>query len=171
MQKLLLVLALLSPHLPTYAQTVDRDDITGYWLTDKEDAVFWIYRAKNGNYYGKLVWQKDPIDPETGKERVDRNNEDPSQRSRTLDQMVIFKHFEWDGEDEWEDGRIYNPENGKTYRGYWEIVEGSGKNTLKLRGYLGMSLLGKTVYWQRTQRPTRRWPPEFDAVMGRSGKY
>ena len=52
-------------------------------------------------------------------------------------------------DDEWSGGRILDPENGKTYKCYIEVVDG-GKR-LKVRGYIGLSLIGRTQYWEKAQ--------------------
>lgn len=47
---------------------------------------------------------------------------------------------------EWSGGEILDPRNGKVYKCYIELIE---PNKLKIRGYIGLSLFGKTVYWNR----------------------
>ena len=59
--------------------------------------------------------------------------------------MEILWDLEKDGK-EWNDGHIMDPENGKTYGCYITLVE---PNKLKVRGFLGFSLLGRTQYWER----------------------
>jgi len=54
--------------------------------------------------------------------------------------------FRYTGDNLWEGGRIYNPEDGRKYRCKLWL---DGENRLKLRGYVGMSLLGKTETWIR----------------------
>jgi uncharacterized protein (DUF2147 family) len=57
--------------------------------------------------------------------------------------ITFLKDFIFDGKDEWVDGEVYSIDNGGTYSGrIW--LEGGGK-TLKMRGYLGISLLGRTA--------------------------
>lgn len=46
----------------------------------------------------------------------------------------------------WGDGEIMDPQKGKTYNCYIEL---EAPNKLKVRGYLGVSLLGRTQYWYR----------------------
>jgi uncharacterized protein (DUF2147 family) len=60
----------------------------------------------------------------------------------------VLKNFVFDGKDEWEDGTIYDPKNGKTYSCYIRYAE--YPNLLKIRGYIGVSLLGRTTYWTKT---------------------
>ena len=59
--------------------------------------------------------------------------------------MIILKGLKKDG-DEWSGGKILDPENGSIYKCYIELIE---KNKLKIRGYIGFSLLGRTEYWFR----------------------
>jgi uncharacterized protein (DUF2147 family) len=59
--------------------------------------------------------------------------------------MVIMRNFHPEGED-WADGTVVDPENGKEYKGkIWAV----GKDSLKMRGYVGISLLGRTETWTR----------------------
>ena len=51
-------------------------------------------------------------------------------------------------DDEWNDGTILDPKNGKVYKCYITLVE---KDKLKVRGYIGFSLIGRTQYWYRVE--------------------
>jgi uncharacterized protein (DUF2147 family) len=64
--------------------------------------------------------------------------------------LTILSGLEEDG-DEWSGGDILDPENGKSYSCTVEVQEGGKK--LKVRGYLGISLLGRTQYWHRVPKP------------------
>jgi uncharacterized protein (DUF2147 family) len=44
------------------------------------------------------------------------------------------------------DGHVYNPRDGKTYRMKVEVID---KETVKIRGYMGISLLGQNQIWKR----------------------
>ncbi len=68
------------------------------------------------------------------------------------DQRVIGMKILWDlqkDDDEWSGGRILDPENGKDYKCYIKVMDGGRR--LKVRGFLGVSLFGRTQYWQRAQ--------------------
>jgi uncharacterized protein (DUF2147 family) len=59
--------------------------------------------------------------------------------------MVFMRNFHPNGDD-WVEGRVVDPENGKEYKGkIWAV----GKDSLHLRGYIGISLLGRTESWVR----------------------
>ncbi|MDR2408597.1 MAG: DUF2147 domain-containing protein [Bacteroidales bacterium] len=113
-----------------------------------EGSQLQIYKVKNGTYEGRVVWMEFPNHP-NGEPRRDVKNPDPAKRNQTNVGIVLIKGFTYnEANDEWENGSIYNPVSGKTYRCYMKF-EPTGK--LKVRGYLGVSLLGKTVIWTKEQ--------------------
>jgi uncharacterized protein (DUF2147 family) len=54
--------------------------------------------------------------------------------------------FKFAGDNLWEDGTIYDPENGKTYRCKITL---ESPNRLNVRGFVGISLFGRTTVWTR----------------------
>ncbi len=124
-------------------------DVIGVWLNADKDAHVEVYQQGN-KFFGKIVWMKDPIDPVTGKPKVDNLNPDPALQSRPKMGLILLNNFVFD-EDEWTDGEIYDPKNGKTYSCYMEFEDLSDLNTLKIRGYIGVSLVGRTTYWTRVK--------------------
>ena len=112
-----------------------------------EGSQILIYKTSGGKYEGKIVWMQYPNHP-NGEPRRDVKNPDPEKRDKTNVGLVIVKGFVYnEKEKQWQNGTVYNPGSGHTYRCYmW--LESNG-NTLKVRGYLGLSLLGKTVTWTR----------------------
>lgn len=121
------------------------DDIIGNWLTTgKEPAKIQIYKSGE-KFYGKIIWLKTPT--ANGKPKVDSNNPDKVKRNSPVIGLVILIGFKFDGDNEWESGDIYDPESGKTYSSYLTLKD---KNTLKVRGYIGISLFGRTEIWTRT---------------------
>ena len=121
------------------------DDIIGIWLTGgKEPAKIQIYKSGE-KFYGKIIWLKNPT--ENGKQRADGNNPDETKRSNPIIGLMMLTGFKFNGDDEWKGGDIYDPESGKTYSSYLYLKD---KNTLKVRGYVGISLFGRTETWVRT---------------------
>ena len=133
--------------LPVMAQSYSADAILGKWLNEDQDAHIQVYK-ENAQYYGKIVWLKDPIDEVTGKPKVDDENPDEALQDRPIIGLVILKDFIFDGDDEWEDGTIYDPKNGKTYSCYMKLDE---EGVLKIRGYIGISWIGRNSYWTRVE--------------------
>jgi uncharacterized protein (DUF2147 family) len=139
--------ALMLAFMPLAAQQQTADAILGKWLNEDQDAHVEIYKDA-GKYFGKIVWLKDPIDEVTGKPKVDDENPDANLQNRPVLGLVILKDFIFDGETEWEDGTIYDPKNGKTYDCYMKIDE---EGILKIRGYIGISWIGRNTYWTRVK--------------------
>lgn len=125
------------------AATGSADDIVGIWLSSNGQGKIQIYK-EGDQYFGKLYWMKEPNGPK-GNPKLDVNNPDPSLRNKPLLGSVILKHFKYD-DGEWSGGRIYDPQNGKEYKSYIKLKD---PQTLSLRGYIGISLLGRTEVWKR----------------------
>lgn len=126
---------------------VKANNIEGVWLNEDKDAHVKI-ENKNGVFYGNVVWLKTPIDEETGKPKLDKKNPDEQLKKRPIMGLTLLSNFKFDGDDEWEGGEIYDPKSGKTYSCYMIFTDAT-KNTLKVRGYIGISLIGRTTYWTR----------------------
>jgi len=61
--------------------------------------------------------------------------------------MTILWDMKKNGDKKWDSGSILNPKEGKTYSCKLELIEGGKK--LKVRGFLGFSLFGRTQVWER----------------------
>ncbi|HLU62560.1 MAG TPA: DUF2147 domain-containing protein [Gammaproteobacteria bacterium] len=149
MRRLAWLLALLL--LPA-AQAQEPDDILGIWATERAEAHVEIFK-RDDRYHGRITWLKEPFypegDAEAGQPRRDRENEDPELREREIIGLEIVNGFRYVGKGRWTDGTIYDPENGKTYNcKMWLTRDGR----LRLRGYVGVSLFGRTTEWIRVLR-------------------
>jgi uncharacterized protein (DUF2147 family) len=129
--------------VPARSFAQDADSIVGQWYTEEGRSIVEIYKCDT-YYCGKILWLKYPEDEE-GREKVDKENPDETKRTRKLIGLNILWGFSYEGEDGWEDGKIYDPKNGKTYSCRITL---DGDN-LKVRGYIGFSLLGRTTVWTR----------------------
>lgn len=146
-----LLILISSSWIGSMAQTAQSDEVRGtYWNAEKTSHIR-IYRAKNGKYYGKIEYLKEPND-ENGNPKTDPENPDKELRSRSRLGMVIMNSFSWnESESRWQDGIIYDPVSGNTYDGYM-YFEGDNRTVLYLRGYmLGMTWLGRTSEWTRVE--------------------
>ena len=151
---------------PAWAHAADADAVVGIWSTQERDARIEIYRC-GIRYCGKIAWLAEPDYPPGSKEgpagqpKTDRNNPNPSLRNRTLLGLPFIENFSHtDGRKAWENGRIYNPEDGKWY----QCTITPAGNRLLLRGYFGISLLGRTEVWTRSNLPN----PRADANSNRT---
>lgn len=135
-KQLLHLILFLSLGLPALAQQPS-DAILGEWLNQEKDGKIIIFKQAN-KYFGKISWGKNP--------RKDHKNPEPSLRSRDLIGLVILTDFSFTG-NSWENGKIYDPQSGKTYDCILKIKD---KNqTLDIRGYVGMAMFGRTSVWTR----------------------
>jgi len=128
---------------------VKGDDIKGVWLNEDEDAQIKI-ENRDGKYFGNIVWLKEPNEEDTGLPKLDDENPDAELQKRPVMGLELLSGFIFDGNDEWEGGDIYDPKSGKTYSCYMVFTDDT-KSKLKVRGYIGVSLLGKTTYWTRVK--------------------
>lgn len=133
------------------AQAVQSDDIVGLWETGSGKARVNI--VKSGNYfYGRIVWLKEPLNEE-GKPKVDKNNPDESKRSTPLLGYRMLSSFEYKGDNLWEDGTIYDPESGSTYSCKITMDD---KNTMNIRGFIGIAAFGRTDVWKRLEMKKKK---------------
>ncbi len=129
------------------------DAIVGKWLNGKGTAHIDIVKA-GGKYSGTIVWLKEPVYPANdkkgmaGKEKVDRENPDPARRTRPIIGLPILRDFVSAGQNRWDQGMIYDPENGKDYRCKMTL---RSADVLDVRGFIGISLIGRTDTWTRVK--------------------
>jgi uncharacterized protein (DUF2147 family) len=139
MKNILFTILILTISISIHSQT-----IFGKWNSKNEntgqiDSVIEVYE-KEGKAYAKVIEIlnkkiKNPICQNCNGENKDK----------PILGLNILTGLEKDG-DEWSGGEILDPRNGKIYKCYIQLVE---NNKLKLRGYVGISLFGKTRYWYR----------------------
>ena len=98
-----------------------------------------------GKLCGKIIWLKEPL-TEAGKVKLDDNNPDENMRSRKILGLGLLREFVPDQYEDhaWTDGKIYNPEDGETYSCNMELLD---NGNLKVRGYVGLPMFGKTQIW------------------------
>lgn len=143
----LLVLALLVCLPGAGSCEVSADAILGQWYTKDNEAVVEIYK-EGDTYAGKIVWLAESVaTDENGAPVVDANNPDPEKAKQPVLGMTLAHGFSHVGGNDWENGHIYDPDNGKTYKCLMKLKKG-GKQ-LKVRGFIGVSLLGRNEYWTR----------------------
>ena len=122
-----------------------KDNVLGRW--HNRDGTFEIY-AEAGKLNAKIVALREPLAPD-GRVKTDIHNPDASKRSRPIIGMVFMTGFTPAGPGKWEHGPVYDPQSGKTYSGTLEL---QGADTLKLRGYVLFSAIGRTEIWTRGDR-------------------
>ena len=134
----------------TASYSVGLRTILGTWKTETGESKVSIF-ACGENLCGKIIWLQNPIytdssDGILGTPLIDRNNPDPTLRSRPVLGLLILQGFTAEDDTTWVNGTCYDPDSGNTYRGRIHLV---APNRLELRGYIGISLLGRTSVWTR----------------------
>ena len=112
--------------------------------TNKPKSLVEIYE-QDGKLYGKVTKLFREPDEEQDPVCDECDEDDPRYNQRVLG-MVILEGLEKEDDKTWEDGEILDPKNGSVYSCYIEMVEA---DKLKLRGFIGFSLIGRTQYWYR----------------------
>jgi len=127
------------------------DDILGQWKNEDGRAQIEIFSCGT-HYCGKLSWLGRPEyeadDPKgmAGLPRVDRENPNPALKGRRLLGLQIMDGFTYKGKETWDHGRVYDPDSGKTYTSRMTL---ESPRLLKIRGYVGIPLFGRTTTWSR----------------------
>lgn len=139
MKKHILTLSFLLISISVCSQT-----IFGKWNsfdeeTNKIESVIEVYE-KDGKAYAKIIEITDP-ERQTAT-CTECKGKRKNQRILGMDILTGLKKKK----DEWSGGKILDPKNGKEYKCYIKLLD---NNTLKLRGYIGISLLGRTAIWKR----------------------
>lgn len=147
MKRLFILIACMLLFVFSNALAQEADAIVGEWYTGEGKALAKIYKCDD-LYCGKIVWLKEPK-YDDGTDKIDKNNPDESKRSRKIIGLDIVWGFKHKGKNKWAGGKIYDPDNGKTYSCKIKLVD----NELKVRGYIGISLFGRTTVWTKKSSP------------------
>ncbi len=153
------LLAVLGP-----ARALAADDplaVVGTWITEQKEPGDPYSHVEiiehDGVFSGRIVWLDQPLfpddDPEAGLPRHDRENPEADLRDRPIIGLELMHGFRFDPDDgKWTDRRIYDPENGKTYRCKLTLKD---PDTLEIFGYvkLGFVKLGRNTTWKRKPMP------------------
>lgn len=143
MKKITLLLLFVTITMSCLAQA--KDAIIGRWVNSSGEAHVDIYK-KNDKFYGKIVWLKNPKD-EKGNVKTDLRNPNESLRTKPVIGLEILKDFVYE-DGKWNDGKIYDPKSGKTYSCN---ISQKGNGDLNIRGYIGISIIGRTEIWKKVK--------------------
>lgn len=143
------------------------DPIEGYWLVHAEKdhgGVVHLY-AEGGCINGKVVALESPKFSATeypqfaGQPLRDINNPDAAKRAQPILGLQIAQCLKPVGDGHYEGATFYRPEDGHNYRGKAKFTDA---RTLEVRGYLGISLLGKSQTWTRVDSPESVTQANYD---------
>lgn len=139
MKKAMFTVLLVTLTISLNAQTIfgkweNRDDETG-----EVDSIIEVYE-KDGKAYAKIIEILDQERQDAVCDLCKGKNKDKPILGMNILTGLTKKGNEWSG------GKILDPKNGKVYKCYIKL---KGPDKLKLRGYIGFSLIGRTAYWHR----------------------
>ena len=137
-----LTLLFFASAVTTMAQ--NKDAIIGKWLNKTGEGQIEIYK-RGDKYFGKLAWMKEPN--LNGKPKLDAKNPTESLKSRQMLNLEILKNFIFE-DGKWTDGTIYDPNTGKTYSCNMNLIS---NDVLSIRGYVGVSFLGRSEVFKRVK--------------------
>jgi uncharacterized protein (DUF2147 family) len=128
----------------TNAVAQSKNAVVGVWKNGEGTAMVQIYE-KSDKFYGKIVWLKIPNDA-NNKPKTDSNNPNEKLQSRPIKGLENLVGFIYKGDNVWEEGTIYDPKNGNDYSCTMTLTD---NNTLEVRGFVGVSVFGRTDVWKR----------------------
>lgn len=141
----IIALGIITVAIP--ALGAEATDIVGTWLVEEKTGKIEVFRCGE-TFCGKIIWIKPSIEQPNPETIQDIHNPNPDKRLRKILGSTMMWGLGFNrGEQRWEGGRIYDNRSGKIYR--CRATLGSGGKTLRLRGFIGISLLGKTTTWTR----------------------
>lgn len=124
-------------------------DVRGLWADHRDPAkrkvAVWIEDCE-GQLCGRIYWLRKPLS--AGKPKRDHHNPDARLRDRPLCGLRILTGFRREKEGAWNAGQVYNPNDGRTFS---STITLESDSVLRIRGYVGATLFGKTVEWVRPQ--------------------
>jgi len=147
MKKFFILSLFLFPVFNLFSQTnttKEGDKILGIWKTGTGRAHIKITKYSD-KYGGKITWMKIPNKPD-GAPKLDDKNPDRSKNANPILGSNILLGFKYEGNKIYEGGTVYDPNNGKTYKC---VITYQNDSTLNVRGYLGITLIGRTDTWKR----------------------
>ena len=118
-------------------------DIIGKWESDAKDFRLEFFQT-GSEYQAKTLWGNKIVEADGKTSKKDTKNPNEKLRTRNIIGIISMTELKWD-DDEYTNGKMYNPLDGDTYSGKVWIKD----EKLYLRAYLGVSLLGKTISFHR----------------------
>jgi uncharacterized protein (DUF2147 family) len=124
--------AVLAGFTLTVARPATAADITGLWVSEGTEALIRIAPCGGGALCGSVAWLREPLDPETGRPKLDTKNPDPAKRAKPLLGSHVFYDMRPSGADQWS-GKIYSVDDGITVDG--QLIS-KGTDALRIQGCL-----------------------------------
>jgi uncharacterized protein (DUF2147 family) len=145
-----LLVAVAGVALPARASAAAATPI-GIWYAEGGAAKVGIEQCDGEKLCGRVLWLRSPLD-EDGCPLRDVHNPDRTLRFRKVEGLEVLQGLTERTDGTWADGSIYDPASGYTYRCQVAL---DGNDRLRLRGYVGLPLIGRTTTWTRVGAESR----------------
>ena len=147
MRNSLILLVFLVGLTSAYAQAETKQAFEGVWVSvddvsNQRKSEISLY-VEGGKLYGQIA--RLLLEEDKGKQCVACKGD---LKNKSIEGLTIIEGLEWDGT-AWTGGKILDPANGKQYSCTLTLED---DQTLKVRGYLGISLLGRTQTWYKSSK-------------------
>lgn len=139
--RLALVLGLVLAAAPAVAEPGE----VGIWYDDTGKGAVKIEICTPTTLCGRIYWLKEPLNA-NGEPKTDKFNPEPSMRNRFICGLPVLGNLEQLSDGGFDNGWVYDPKVGKSYDVALDLV---GPDQLKVTGYKGIRLLGKSFIWTR----------------------
>lgn len=141
--------------LSSIAYGADNTSPVGYWktiddVTGKPKAILHIQLSNQNTLFGRII----KIFPSPGKDQNEVCTACQGYRhNQRIVGMIVLENLKQNEESlkQWDQGTILDPLNGKTYRS--TITLSDDGMQLKVRGYIGIPLFGRSQTWLRVLNP------------------
>lgn len=149
LQKIIVAVGLILAFIqPVYA--INLNSAVGFWQTKDPDtgkisSVVQIYKDKNDDKYSGKIYK---IIAEGSHKKTDLCVHCPGeQKNQPMLGLKLIRGMALSSESYYKGGHVLDPRDGKEYHAKMHVVDNG--QTLKLRGYIGISWFGKTAVWTR----------------------
>lgn len=147
MRNSLILLVFLVGLTSAYGQAKTKQAFEGVWVSvddvsNQRKSEISLY-VEGGKLYGQIA--RLLLEEDKGKQCAACKGD---LKNKPIEGLTIIEGLEWDGS-AWTGGKILDPANGKQYSCTLTLED---DQTLKVRGYLGISLLGRTQTWYKSSK-------------------
>ena len=147
MRNALILLVFLVGLSSAYGQAETKQAFEGVWVSvddvsNQRKSEISLY-VEGGKLYGQIA--RLLLEEDKGKQCAACKGD---LKNKPIEGLTIIEGLEWDGT-AWTGGKILDPANGKQYSCTLTL---ENDQTLKVRGYLGISLLGRTQTWYKSSK-------------------
>lgn len=130
----------LFPFFFSMTSSASQNSIQGLWEVPQDGTLIEI-DVRNGTAEGFVVKR-----PGNRSDEVDKFNPEIKLRTRPIIGLRVLEGLKQSSENDWSGGRIYDPDSGGTYRAQAAL---KGSETLAVRGFVAIPLLGRTLRLRR----------------------